>query len=276
MTTSIIIPAHNEGAVIARCLLTLLKEATPGEFEIIVVANGCSDDTALKARLAAPEATVIELASASKSAALNEGDRVARGFPRAYLDADIEITTDAMRKLLAQLSGECLFVTPTPHFVTDRLSRPARAYYKIWQLLPWIQEGGGGGVFAMSEEGRQRFQAFPSDMNDDLFTKLQFQERERRLVSGADAAVRPPTSLRQIIRIRRRSYRHSAQVRELMELDRLHHHDTKRPYGLIFRTPRLWPAAMLYVLIYAISRVLGAIGSRKRRHVWERDQSSRT
>ena len=44
--TSIVIAAHNEETVIGRCLDTLLADAHPGEFDVTVVANGCSDRTA--------------------------------------------------------------------------------------------------------------------------------------------------------------------------------------------------------------------------------------
>lgn len=40
---SIIIPAHNEQAVIRRCLTALLSGAAPGELEVIVVCNAYSD-----------------------------------------------------------------------------------------------------------------------------------------------------------------------------------------------------------------------------------------
>ncbi|MBO0838909.1 MAG: glycosyltransferase, partial [Actinobacteria bacterium] len=43
---SIIIPACNESRVIKRLLSRLVCSARDGEFEIIVVANGCTDDTA--------------------------------------------------------------------------------------------------------------------------------------------------------------------------------------------------------------------------------------
>ena len=44
--TSIVIAAYNEAAVIGRCLDALLAGAAPGEFDVTVVANGCTDDTA--------------------------------------------------------------------------------------------------------------------------------------------------------------------------------------------------------------------------------------
>ena len=45
------IPAYNEGEVIERCLKALLADAREGEFEIVVVCNGCKDDTAARAQI---------------------------------------------------------------------------------------------------------------------------------------------------------------------------------------------------------------------------------
>src|SRR5262245_58336894 len=47
---SVVIPAHNEARVIERGLSSLLEGARPGELEIVVVCNGCTDDTAARAR----------------------------------------------------------------------------------------------------------------------------------------------------------------------------------------------------------------------------------
>ena len=49
---SVVIAAHNEAAVLGRCLRGLLADAEPGEFDVVVVPNGCTDATAEKARAA--------------------------------------------------------------------------------------------------------------------------------------------------------------------------------------------------------------------------------
>ena len=60
---SAVVPAHNEQAVIARCVRSLLKraEAEKEEIDLVVVCNGCTDGTADAARRATPKARVLEI-----------------------------------------------------------------------------------------------------------------------------------------------------------------------------------------------------------------------
>src|SRR5687768_17018252 len=95
--TSIVIPAHNEGRVIGKSLANLQRDAD--ELDIIVVPNGCSDDTAHVARAAGVK--VVEIATPSKAAALNAGDSAAEGFPRVYLDADITLPPDGLKRMVS-------------------------------------------------------------------------------------------------------------------------------------------------------------------------------
>ncbi|MGF1663440.1 MAG: glycosyltransferase, partial [Kineosporiaceae bacterium] len=98
--TSIVIAAHDEAAVVGRTLDALLTGAVPGEFDVTVVANGCTDDTAAVAA-ARPGVRVLDRPEPGKVGALNAGDAVASGFPRLYLDADIALTAADVRTLAA-------------------------------------------------------------------------------------------------------------------------------------------------------------------------------
>src|ERR1700677_4126612 len=114
---SVIIPAHNESSVIARTLRAMTEGAAPRELEVIVVCNGCDDDTAAVARGFSPSVRVIETKIASKAQALNLGDQAACGFPRVYSDADVVITIDAIRILARRLErGDVFVVAPPPSF----------------------------------------------------------------------------------------------------------------------------------------------------------------
>lgn len=78
---SVIVPAHDEARVIGRCLDALFIGLEPGQLDVTVVCNGCGDDTAAVARSAGYDVHVIELAAASKAAALRAGDASATAFP---------------------------------------------------------------------------------------------------------------------------------------------------------------------------------------------------
>ncbi len=88
---SIVVAAHNESSVIRRLLSQLVGPALKDELDIVVVANGCTDDTAEVARSFGPPVQVLSLATASKREALAAGNRAATAFPRVYVDADVEL-----------------------------------------------------------------------------------------------------------------------------------------------------------------------------------------
>ncbi|MDI5941629.1 glycosyltransferase, partial [Micromonospora sp. DH15] len=92
------IAAHDEANVIGGCLDALLADADTDagvELDVVVVANGCTDDTA-RVAAARPGVRVVELAEAGKAHALNAGDAVVRGFPRFYLDAAVGVDADVV------------------------------------------------------------------------------------------------------------------------------------------------------------------------------------
>ena len=87
-------------AVIGRCLSALQNQEGVDHLDVVVVANGCSDDTAAVAERAG--VTVIVLPEPGKSAALVVGDAAAVGFPRVYLDADIELPVAALGSRMSE------------------------------------------------------------------------------------------------------------------------------------------------------------------------------
>src|SRR3954468_22237938 len=89
---SIVIAAHNESEVIESTLRSVLANRLDRPVQVIVVANGCSDDTAERARAFGGPVEVIETPVGNKINALNLGDRAARYFPRAFLDADCALS----------------------------------------------------------------------------------------------------------------------------------------------------------------------------------------
>ncbi len=205
--TSVIIAAHDEGRTIQRCLEGLLEGALPGELEIVVAANGCSDDTVEQARRV-PGVTVLDLPEPGKAAAINAAERVALTFPRAYLDADMTVPVEVGRALVAALDETVQAAYPVRRINTRGRPLGVRAYYAVNNRLPAVSEGMyGRGLMVVSEAGRARFSTFPEMVADDLFLDSQFGPDEKRLVTAVHTTVEPPHSnaalLRRLTRVRR-------------------------------------------------------------------------
>ena len=185
---SVIIPASNEEGYIADCLTALFaSRAVPGGAEAVVVANGCRDATAARARAmqgvaeaAGWRLVVLDLAQGGKPNALNRGDAAATGDLRAYLDADVQVSPDLMAQIARALDRpQAIYATGTARIPRAR-SAVTRAYARLWQRLPFAQSTAPGyGLFAVNRAGRARWGDFPAIISDDTFVRLQFLPEER-------------------------------------------------------------------------------------------------
>jgi glycosyltransferase involved in cell wall biosynthesis len=275
---SIIIPAHNEAAVIARTLGILQRDAKPGEFEIVVVCNGCSDGTAERARQAAPTASVLESTVASKTHALNLGSRVALAFPRIYLDADLEVSPQSLRALIRPLEhGEALAAAGRMAVDLSASSNWVRAFYRVWRLNPYFDKGKFGGLFALSRDGHKRLDRFPKVTADDEYLHRLFSQEERAEVARCHFVARAPRRVADLVKIRQRGRR---GTRELEKRG----HRAERPTGLgsagtilmrILRRPFLWPDLPVYLALSVWVRLKVRLTAPSPSIVWERDESSR-
>jgi glycosyltransferase involved in cell wall biosynthesis len=203
---SVVIPAHNEERVLARGLSTLLRGTEPGELDVIVVANACTDSTAAVAR--AHGVRVIETSTPGKAHALRLGDAAASTFPRLYADADIDLTAESVRVLVDTLARPGVLATsPVPHYDLTNARPSARRLHKVHELLMADRRGlAGAGVYCLSEVGHARVAPFPDVISDDGLVHRSFAPGERVVSSGASSVVRPTTtfgaSLRRRVRVR--------------------------------------------------------------------------
>lgn len=276
---SVVIPAHNEANVIGRLLQGLLDGARPDELEILVVCNGCTDDTAAVARGFGEPVTVLETPVASKSKALNLGDSNARGFPRFYIDADVIVSLSTLRRVAAVLrEGQALVAAPAIRLNLKDCSWGVRAYYDIWMCFPYATTGMvGSGFYGVSQAGRNRFPSFPDIIADDGYVQLQFSEGERATVPACHFEIAPPRRLSDLINVKTRvqfgKYQLFALYPEMQDND-------PRAYGRTFRylmrRPQRWPALAVYCLVQYLARVRGRHRFRTAGETsWERDESSR-
>lgn len=274
---SVIVPAHNEQAVIAR-LLNRLTEGDPhGELEIVVVPNGCTDETAQVARAAAPRARVVEIATASKIAALNAGDDAAVAFPRLYVDADTEVSAPALLALAGRLEGpEPAVGAPRMTVVTDEgASLLSRAYHRVWELTPYVRNGPiGCGVYGLNAAARSAFDTFPDVIADDLFVDR--TAPGRRIIDEDHVFFfHAPTTTRALLARLTRATLGNYQLEQTLGLSAA----TAGRGGVVsevLRRPALWACFPVYVVIRGLAALRARRALRAGRLEWLRDDSARS
>ena len=213
---SVVIPAHNEQAVILSGLDALFQGFVDDELDVVVVCNGCTDSTAELARSCGHPLTVVELQTASKPAALREGDSRTTVFPRIYLDADVRMPGSSARAVLERLRGNrVLAARPPLVYDSTGASAVVRSYYRARSRLPTVMTAlWGAGVYGLSAAGRGRFAEFPDLQADDFFVDQLFGMGDVEIVPCAPVVVRTPQRARHLRAVLRRTYRGKSSARE--------------------------------------------------------------
>jgi hypothetical protein len=273
---AVIVPAYNEAAVIKRTLAPLSGAAVDGIIELIVVCNGCTDDTAEVCRIV-PGVRVVELEQGSKPAALNAGDEAATLWPRLYLDADIQISAAAVIAVLDRLAqGDVLAARPACRYDTDGASALVRSFYRARTRLPrhklamW-----GAGAYGLSAKGHQRLGVFPMITADDGYVDTRFDADEKAVVATDPAVVTTPADTKSLLAILRRSHRGKTEMSTdgLGPQARTPNTSVDSAVAIVrtIRGPRSAVDAAVYIGMAFAKR-----WAVRQAQVWERDESSRS
>jgi glycosyltransferase involved in cell wall biosynthesis len=275
---SVVIPAHDESASIRRCLDALFTGNAWRELDVVVVCNGCTDNTARLARSSGHPVQVIELAKASKSAALRAGDAASLDFPRIYLDADVVLPGMSARAVLSTLRAGAVAARPPIRYDAGAATAPVRRYYRARSRVPALLGSlWGAGVYGLSEAGRNRFGAFPDLVADDLWVDRHFAPGEIEIVDCEPVAVAVPRRTRDLVRVLRRTYRGKAETADVDPHGRARE-TTASTLRQLRRTAATGPDAALDAVTYAAFAagarlaLAGPSGGVR----WERDESSRS
>lgn len=222
MICSLIIPAHNEEAIIARLLSRFAGSEAGEAFEVVVVCNGCTDGTAEIARTVLPNAIVVETDIASKSLALNLGNEHASGDIRFYADADLEFAPEALLAVARAMRAHgYLIAAPRMEISLAGASSAVARFYDVWRQLPYFTENMvGPALYGLSAEGRERLGALPRIIADDEYVRRAFAPEERHCIAEDERGnpalftVHAPHDLASLIRVKAR------QHAGVIELDR--------------------------------------------------------
>lgn len=282
---TVIIPAHNEEAVIRRCLECLLADAPADHaMDIIVAANGCSDRTVDIARKVAPQAIVLDIAEGSKTLAMNTAHKSARHFPRIYLDADVQCGYWSLAALAHVLTEPgVMAASPSLRLDLARSNALMRAYYRVWMTQPYVKRAMvGSGCYGLSSEAYERIGDFPKITGDDIWVHSRFAEHERRNIATDDhgrevfVLVSPPR--RAIDQIRVETRRRLGNLEVLRDHPSPHYQGSNRAsdLGAALKEGASLADIAVYLIIKLIVRLrITWMQPRNKKIVWERDLVAR-
>lgn len=273
---SVIIPAHNEEAVIGRCLRTLLDGAPAGALDVIVVANGCSDRTVEIASSFGADVRVLDLPEPSKHAALNAGCAQVSRFPLAVVDADVDVN---WRALVAV--GEALQRTGAlvgaPRLEVDLRDCPwyVRSFCRVWLDQPWMTEAPvGSGAYVLSEQGFARLGRFPNITNDDQYVHDLFAAEERCVIGTHAFVMRAPRTFRGLVARRTRTMAGAVELEA--RFGRLPGLSRRRgTFQVLRESPELAPHLPVFLAVTLLAKRAARRKIATASHKWERDDSSR-
>jgi glycosyltransferase involved in cell wall biosynthesis len=281
---SIVVPAHDEEAVLGHCLASIVDQDVAAPVQVVVAANGCSDRTVDVAHEWAPALErrgfhygVIDLAAPSKAEALNAGDRAARFGHRVYLDADVTLSSNALASVMRAFDDDAGLLFCSPRLNAVATTYAAGVYARVWAELPYVKgDVIGAGCYVVRDAGRDRWTAFPDIVADDKFARLHFDRAERRVLEDSHFSVHLPVGIIELVRVRSRWIRANHELRALFpELAR----SDKRRYGgsprFILENAALWIDLVPFSAIYLAAELRALASRRHGRRTWERAARAR-
>ncbi len=176
---SVIIPAHNEEKYIAKTLSSVFSQNYP-LFEIVVVPNGCTDNTqkvvqaAIKGSSAKTKILNVSQKEAHVSKARNKGASIAKGEILVFLDADTLLADNALSTIAKKFTVKRS--VGTLHFVPDtkRVQHSLVAAYQNFIHTTKIHKGASG-VFICHKNHFEQVGGFNKDLK--LFEHKDLQKR---------------------------------------------------------------------------------------------------
>jgi GT2 family glycosyltransferase len=135
MIASLIIPTHNRSASLRKMLQTLEQQSTAlNELEVIVVADGCKDNTLemLRSYEATFNLKIAELPGLGAASARNKGASMASGTYLVFADDDMEVSADFIKEHIAAHDSDNTVVIGYSPFKLESKASIQRMSLREW------------------------------------------------------------------------------------------------------------------------------------------------
>jgi len=274
---TIIIAAYNETTVIRKALTLLSNADFSHEYQIIVVCNGCNDGTEKVVQNEFKNIHCYSLEQASKALAIRYAESLNPGFPRLYLDADIELQASDVVWLInyaAQYTVPALIV-PGSIAVVDDCDALVKSFYRAWYNTRHVRSlGFGAGAYLLNHTGRKRFDDWPELMADDGFIRTQFRADEIHITQSCRVRVKAPKSLLVLLKVKTRSKLGNLELKNYLK--HIGRAKLKQPATIDQVSTKLkWYDRVVYLSVNIAALVLAKWQYSTGKKVWHRDSSNR-
>ncbi len=221
---------------------------------------------------------VVEIPEASKADALNQGDLEVTAFPRIYLDADIRLSPDAVRRTVEELAAVDTPMLAAPRIqVAESAASVARRYGRVWAELPYVRSHVPGvGFYAVNEAGRRRWWRFPTRVAaDDKFVRLHFDQEEALVIDDASFTIFLPERLGEMLLVRGRWTSLNRQLtRNCPGLDRRDESRWMSSARQLASNRSTWPDVPAFLGVWSASWALSVLRTAGFGQQWSRASSS--
>ncbi|MBX2847011.1 MAG: glycosyltransferase family 2 protein [Acidiferrobacterales bacterium] len=279
---TIIIPAFNEAATIKTTLTTLMASYNPAKFQVVVVCNGCTDNTESIVREVFDNVHCYAIDQASKAQAIRHAEALDLGFPRLYLDADIELSTQGAEQLfeVASAFANGVLIIPHSQLIHKHNSRLVKGFYRHWYQTTFVRDlGYGAGTYLMNKMGRERFGLWPELIADDAFVRKQFADDDTHIATSVNVRVKSPKALWPLIKIKTRSKLGNLELQAYLNQApnfnvSKRNKTPSRASSSKEQNNAQWYDQLVYLGVNAIALVMAKLQFFRGHKTWQRDNSN--
>lgn len=276
----VIIPAYNEENVILKTLKPYEELASPN-LKVVVVCNGCTDNTYAEACKAGGGVEVYNREVGSKVLAINfaiaslEKDVA---FDVFVQDADVIIDKDSILSLISYSSSvsEFSFASIKPNLELQSASYFVHCYYKFLTQTPAYKKGMvSSGCYLVSSKKIYEIFPFPEVIADDGYVKAKLGPKNIQLIPDAIASVKVPKDIWSLIKIKTRSKLGNVQLKTVFSVDPVSGDNgfLNLLKEMIIRRDFL--PFFIYSTVTLICIIRARIMFYNSNFIWEKDESSR-
>lgn len=272
---TVIIPAYNEEKCIERTLSELTNFSSL-EVEVIVLPNGCVDNTAEFVRAKFPSFKVVELDTGSKILAINKGLEIAQFEHVLVQDADVIISTESISSILRFIKSEqYLFASPKTKIVQDG-SLLTNMYYSFLKLTPAYRVGMvNSGAYLISPKARAMLGKFPQVIADDGYVKGTLGSANLTTVPSCYSVVMSPRTIWSLIKIKTRSKLGNMELKKKFTSPTTGGNSFSSLFKIAIKEKALFKF-LVYATVISIATFRAKLQIKKLKTIkWERDESTR-